>query len=479
MFLKICSVSIVSFLLVGCSSINSNTKVMNTFDGTGQKITRHKNVKKIPPLEMDKLKLTVKEVKKLHSDTSFDSAAGNAGLYKTVFGKVIMRNNNQILGFLDEDNGNVLFTTGAQIGGGNLKEIIQPIKDKNFFIIITDDDGDTSVFFYDMDTGVHKKLPGDFLAIKDINGDGLPEIFTYTGGEYSDKRTIYLYKIINPQTNSSLALMTKNILPVQKGKGIPTPSYSSCDSVTFPKIKYISSDNIVYTDGVKSIEINCPDTDDPATYVKEHSKAERIYEHYFQKWDKGNLQIKSTVVDLSNYEFNPTFNTIETIKLTTAGWNNSGDCINFRLNNYKQRERENAKTEGWVYLPKLLICGGGKNYTKLPNGLLAIFDANFGTIHMFRNGSYFYYTNDDSLIMHKIKIFNHDVELVSTYSKYLIVYNLKTNKSHLFLWKNILGYQPLMIKYFDGKNLVLIDKKNVIHIYKTAFSYSKVKKETW
>ena len=466
MFLKICSVSIVSFLLAGCSSINANTKVMNTFDGTGQKITtRHKNVKKIPPLEMDKLKLTVKEVKKVHSDNSLYHAID---YYGNVFSKIIMKNS-QILGFLDLNKHNVLFTTGVISNNNyNLKRIIQPIKNKNFFLLITDG----GVAFYNMDIGVYKKLSGLFLAIEDIDGDGLPEIFTYTGED--EKKTGYLYKIINPQTSPSLSLMAKNILPSQGKEDLPEADYDE-DKVIFPKLKYIPSDNIIYVDGAKTIQID----DDKL-------KAKKIYDHYFQKWDKGNRQIKSTLIDVSSYNLNPntvnqaySFNAIETIKLANAGLNSSGDCIDFRLKNHSKRDIYYTKKDGWVYLPKLLICSGGKNYTKLPNGLLAIFDAEFGKICNWGNGQYSYYPNGDSLIMKKIKIFNHDVELVSTYSKYLIVYDLKTNKNHLFLWKNILGYQPLMIKYFDGKNLVLIDKKNVIHIYKTAFSYSKVKKETW
>jgi hypothetical protein len=220
----------------------------------------------------------------------------------------------------------------------------------------------------------------------------------------------------------------------------------------------------------------------------EHSKtiAKKIYDHYFQKWDKGNLQIKSTFVDFSDYSSYGSnvikaysLNQMEEIKLRNRGLKiNNEKCADFRLKGRRKADINWDKKNGWVYLPNLLICSGGKGYTKLSNGLLAIFDLELGLLYEW-DDHYLYYPWKLAFIMNRSKIFNHYVEFISTFAKYLVAYDLSTNNNRLFLWKNILGYKPLFIKYFDGKHLVVIDKKNIIHIYNVSFSYAKVKKEAW
>jgi len=481
MFLKFCSVIVISFLFLGCSSIDVNAKLMNALDkidGTNHKVNKKKpiqhmsvkseGIRKIPPLKLNKLKVNVKEVKIVHSNTKLGK---EAFYYRNVFTKVIMRNNKQILGFLDFEKDDTLFIIGKKIDG-DLKKIIQPLKNKNFFIIITEGGGafyNQHLSFYNMDTGVYKKIPGFFSAILDIDGDGLPEFFTYTGERRN--KIGYLYKIIHPYTDPSLALITKNPLPSNvTDKQLQIDYYS--DEVDIPQIKYSQQDNIVYPTVLKKIELD-----------DNKAKAQKIYNSYFQKWDKGNLQIKSTYVDLSDYSFHGdltsySLSPIEEVKLKSMGLNLNNECSDFRLKNYRKEIIKFAQQKGWVYLPNLLICYGGKGYTKLSNGLLAIFDYEYQKLYKW-DGHYLYYPHNLAYIMNKSKIFNHNVELISTYAKYLIAYDLDTNKNRLFFWKDILGYQPLFVKYFDGKHLVVIDKKNIIHIYNVSFSYSKVKKETW
>jgi hypothetical protein len=79
----------------------------------------------------------------------------------------------------------------------------------------------------------------------------------------------------------------------------------------------------------------------------------------------------------------------------------------------------------------------------------------------------------------KGKLFNKDVVFLSSYRKYLIIYDLQTNQPNLFFWKDILGYEPFFVKYFDGKNLVVVDNQNNILVYDVTFTYSNVKQETW
>ena len=362
----------------------------------------------------------------------------------SVFGRIIMDKDQNILGLNDHDREKTLWTNGDTTM--EAFRIIQPIANKKFFFIFDTSGGYAErVGFYNFDTKTYKKFPGIFSGLEDIDGDGLPEICTLK--EVSDgKYKGTCYTIINKNSKPSMGVLAQNIQPKARYRDEFQPIYDS-DFVEFPKIKYLKNEHFIIFKKRKNIRTK-------------RRKGKKAYEKYFSKWNRGDIQIKNTIrKNHSSYHVGPTdyyiknnfpISEVDEIKIASV-WNKYGTCFNFNSEKVK-------KIYNWFKLSNLLVCNKGKGYIKLSNDRLAIFD--------FDNTS-------ESPNIYQTTIIGTPVVLLSSYTKYLIIYNLKTHIPQLYLWKDILGYKPDFVKYFDGKKLVVVKGREVI-IYNTSFSHSSI-----
>ncbi len=392
-------------------------------------------------------KITAKVVKKI-------KLSNKPSKYKisrhpfSVFGRIIMDKNGNILGLNDHDREKTLWVNGDTTG--EAYRIVQPIANKNFFFIFDTSGGySEKAGFYNFDTKTYKKFPGIFSGLEDIDADGLPEICTLE--EVSDgKYKGTCYTIINKDTKPSMGILAQNFQPKAEYRDGFEPMYGS-DFINIPTFKYLKNDHLIIFKKRKTVRTG-------------RRKGEKAYENYFNKWNKGGVQIKNTIRRSNSsyrksaeYYIKNNFPLSEADEIKIASvWDKYGTCFNF--NSEKIKKRYN-----WYKLPNLLVCNRGKGYIKLSHNRLAIFD--------------FDKTNDAPDI-YQTTILGAPTVLLSSYTKYLIVYNLKTKIPQLYFWKDILGFKPDFVKYFDGKKLVVIKGRKVI-IYNTNFAYSSVQKEQW
>ena len=365
-----------------------------------------------------------------------------------VFGRIIMDKEGNILGLNDHNREKTLWVNGDTTS--EAYRIIQPIANKNFFFIFDTSGGySEKAGFYNFDTKTYKRFPGIFSGLKDIDGDGLPEICTLE--EVSDgKYKGTCYTIIKKDSKPSMGILVQNFQPKVKYRDSFQPSYGS-DFIEIPTFKFLKNDHLIIFKKRKTIRVG-------------REKGKKAYEDYFEKWNKGGVHIKNTIRRSNSsyrkstqYYIKNNFPLSEADEIKIASvWNKYGTCFNFNSDKIKRRYN-------WYKLPNLLVCNRGSGYIKLSHNRLAVFD--------------FDKTNDAPNIF-KTTILNTPVVLLSSYTKYLIIYNLKTQIPQLYFWKDILGFKPDFVKYFDGKKLVVIKGREVI-IYNTKFTHSSVQKEQW
>lgn len=414
-------------------------------------------------IDLNKLEIKVEKINSVHIGTK---------LYITekawVFRKIIIDKNRKILGFVNKDDHYTLWINGKktiQIG-----KIIQPIKNEKIFLLfdVGKGNGGLKAAFYNLDTSKYKVFPGKFNGLEDIDNDGLPEILTIE--EKNGKCTIYVYKIINQNDNFSMGLFVSNMQPDCSYDTDYIPDYAE-DIFWVPIIKYSEKDNIVYFE--KKIEI------------EKDNQGKTLYDNYFEKWNKGGVKITSTLLrnidspfytNSDDYVKRISLNKLDIIKLYSSGFNKNGYCFIFNFDGYRGKEGrtyferyvrkyKKYKNFEWYELPKLLVCTRGKGYTRLSDGTLAIFD--------------FDWRSTSPLILLKKNINGNDLVLISSPKKYLIIYDLKKDEAKMFLWKDILGYQPYAVKYFDGEKLVVVDNNSKINVYNVYLRSSKIEKEEW
>ena len=401
-------------------------------------------------LKLEQLRINLKQVTKLKSRTSKYSIQHYP---LRVYGQVIISSNDDILGFIDQDSHKTLWVSSALTM--QVSKIIQPIKEKNFYLIFFDG----KAGFYNLDTNVYKLFPGTFSGIEDIDNDGHPEILTVKKERQNGSENFFIrtYKIINVDTQPGMSLLAKNIQPdFRYEDDCEVGSYFSHgkEYIKIPRVQYYKDKDIVIIE-------KCGYS--PCKYPGQ----------YLQQWNKGGVQIKSTmlrknsmrVARAERYIKDLQLSTLDKMELLNSGFNKHGRCFVFdpKCEEIKHHQKE-LLNNGWYLLPNLLVCSRGKGFEKLSNGMLAIFD--FDEIR-------------GDVNITKGKLFNKDVVFLSSYRKYLIIYDLQTNQPNLFFWKDILGYEPFFVKYFDGKNLVVVDNQNNILVYDVTFTYSNVKQETW
>ncbi|SFV90113.1 hypothetical protein MNB_SV-4-1228 [hydrothermal vent metagenome] len=328
------------------------------------------------------------------------------------------------------------------------QHIIQPIKEKNFYILIYN----KQVGVINTDTGDFEKLEGDFLALEDFDKDNLPEIITLDRRFYNNQKII-AYKIINSKNRPKIAILTKH---AAFEKNLEGPRHDSDTCIfdepcifKFSTFTYDRQNNLVMFD--KNIKKD----------YKNKKNVIAAFNRYFDRWSKKKFRIKQTKLTYHSRKYDDIrrlleksdLSRVDKVKISMLS-NNRAVC--YRLDGKNKRPK----------LENLFICNGAKGVYKNKN-VLAIFD--FGYIKQAPNIAY------DSINNRKVVYIIGD--------KYLVVTDLKTRESTYFLWQKILGYKPLMVSYFDGKYLVAVKGqkygKKEVALYQTNWERSKVEKERW